>query len=109
VFCIFIRSAEEGERRYCANELINGYPELQQLDLTKCDIFSLAISVYELCLGRPLLTSAAAPEEEVSREWSGIRDGTLAAVFEAQYSPELNACLRQVSSCHSHDLKGMIS
>jgi len=38
---------EEGERRYCARELMEG----GMVDLYKADIFSLGALVYELCLG----------------------------------------------------------
>jgi hypothetical protein len=39
------------------------------VDVTRCDVFSLGASVYELCLGRFL----GAEGEEGSAEWHAIR------------------------------------
>lgn len=38
----------EGDSRYLAKELLNNDPQVKALDLTKCDIFSLGIMLYEL-------------------------------------------------------------
>jgi len=57
----------EGETRYCPRELINSDPSV--LDLTKADVFSLAASVYELCLGRYLGSTG----DEAMTEWHSIR------------------------------------
>lgn len=57
----------EGETRYCPRELINSDPST--LDLTKADVFSLAASVYELCLGRYLGSNG----DEEMVEWHSIR------------------------------------
>lgn len=44
------QDVEEGDSRYMSMELLSG----DRSDLTKSDIFSLGISLYELCLGQPL-------------------------------------------------------
>jgi serine/threonine protein kinase len=65
--CILLNYAQEGQTRYCARELINSEEEF--VDVTRCDVFSLGASVYELCLGRFL----GAEGEEGSAEWHAIR------------------------------------
>ena len=57
----------EGDARYCAQELING--SIDSIDPTLADMFSLGATVYELCLGRPLKFGT----EEGSSEWHNIR------------------------------------
>lgn len=54
---------EEGDSRYMSMELLSG----DHTDLTKSDIFSLGISLYEICLGgvRPLPTNGP--------EWQSLR------------------------------------
>ena len=54
---------EEGDSRYMSMELLSG----DHTDLTKSDIFSLGISLYEMCLGgvRPLPTNGP--------EWQSLR------------------------------------
>lgn len=54
---------EEGDSRYMSMELLSG----DHIDLTKSDIFSLGISLYEICLGgvRDLPTNGA--------EWQSLR------------------------------------
>lgn len=60
---------EEGDSRYMSLELLAGHPE----DLTKSDVFSLGISLYEICSGRPLPKNG--------EEWQTLRSGApLAAV-----------------------------
>lgn len=59
------RGLEEGETRYCAPELIDG---TRSLDLTKCDVFSLGASAYELCKGERLGFG-----EDAAGEWHRIR------------------------------------
>ena len=58
------RGLDEGEVRYCAPELINSE---SILDLTKCDVFSLGASAYELCKGERLDSGDA------SVEWHDMR------------------------------------
>ena len=41
------RDVEEGDSRYMSKELLSG----DHADLTKSDIFSLGIAIYEVCLG----------------------------------------------------------
>jgi len=59
------QSDEEGDSRYLAREML-GKPS----DLTKCDIFSLGITMYEVCLGGRSLPGCG-------QEWQDIRDGKL--------------------------------
>jgi serine/threonine protein kinase len=56
---------EEGDSRYMSMELLSG----DHTDLTKSDVFSLGISLYEVCLGgvRPLPTNGP--------EWQSLRSG----------------------------------
>jgi len=70
----------EGETRYCPRELID--LETSNVDLRQCDIFSLGMSVYELCLGRFLGSQG---EEDII-EWHNIRDGILQETFCHEYS-----------------------
>jgi len=56
---------EEGDSRYMPRDLLEGTPE----DLTKCDIFSLGITLYETCINRPLPLCG--------EEWQDLRDGKL--------------------------------
>jgi wee1-like protein kinase len=56
---------EEGDSRYMSKELLSGY----HLDLTKCDIFSLGATLYEVCLGKPL--------EANGPGWHAIRNGRM--------------------------------
>lgn len=58
---------EEGDSRYMSLELLRG--ELD--DLTKSDIYSLGVTMYEICLGR----SEKLPEN--GQEWQDIRNGIL--------------------------------
>jgi hypothetical protein len=43
----------EGDCRYLALELLNDFPEHELPDLTKADIFSFGITIYELMVGTP--------------------------------------------------------
>jgi len=54
---------EEGDSRYMSMELLSG----DHIDLTKSDIFSLGISLYEICIGgvRPLPANGP--------EWQSLR------------------------------------
>ena len=56
---------EEGDSRYMSKELLSGH----QIDLTKCDIFSLGATMYEVCLDRPLEANGSG--------WHAIRAGQL--------------------------------
>jgi len=60
----------EGDSRYLAPELLNDVADTQIPDLTKADIFSLGMSIYELMTG----------EVEVPKngpEWHQLRNGDL--------------------------------
>lgn len=81
-------SLEEGEIRYCAAELINSG---EQLDLTKCDVFSLGASVYELCKGERLEAS-----EEGTVEWHDIRSGKYNDRVLSRYSTAFTQLLQSV-------------
>ena len=56
---------EEGDSRYMSKDLLDFSPK----DLTKCDIFSLGATLYELCLGKSLPTCGD--------EWQDLRNGKL--------------------------------
>jgi len=56
---------EEGDSRYMCNDLLQG----NHTDLTKCDIFSLGATMYEIALQRTLPTHG--------EEWHQIRAGIL--------------------------------
>ena len=53
----------EGDSCYMSAELLQDGPK----DLTKCDVFSLGATVYEICRGRPLPPNGP--------EWHAIRSG----------------------------------
>ena len=109
--------ADEGDARYCSREMISGLeaslpsvslasvfglkaaltapPNESQsdmssvkMDLTKADIFSLGISVYELCKGSPL-AAAGDDTEDGSSEWHDIRNGKLDVEIMKKYSRDL--------------------
>lgn len=54
---------EEGESRYLSKELLDSINQ-SNLDLKKCDIFSLGCSIFELCLGRSLKQAGEEEDEE---------------------------------------------
>ena len=56
---------EEGDSRYMSKDLLDFSPK----DLTKCDIFSLGATLYEVCLGKSLPTCGD--------EWQDLRNGKL--------------------------------
>merc|ERR1711935_536669 len=58
---------EEGDSRYMSMELLGG----DHADLTKSDIFSLGIAMYELCLG----SSKALPSN--GPKWQSLRSGCI--------------------------------
>jgi wee1-like protein kinase len=60
------QDVEEGDSRYMSMELLSGD---NRSDLTKSDIFSLGITMYEICLGRQLPMNGP--------EWHDIRAGKL--------------------------------
>jgi tRNA A-37 threonylcarbamoyl transferase component Bud32 len=57
---------EEGDSRYMSRELLTD-GGTTSLDLTKCDIFSLGATLYEICSGQPLPPNGP--------EWHTLRDG----------------------------------
>ena len=58
---------EEGDSRYMSMELLSG----DHADLTKSDIFSLGIAMYELCLGSNKNLPSNGPE------WQALRSGRI--------------------------------
>jgi len=62
----------EGDSRYMPRELLN---ETNVNDLTKCDIFSLGATTYELILATPLPANGP--------EWHALRDGPRPSLYEA--------------------------
>lgn len=73
---------EEGEGRYVAKELINS---TEKVDYAKADMFSMGATVYEICLGYQLSSSAY--------EWHVLRDGNFDKKFINSYSNELCNCI----------------
>lgn len=67
---------EEGDSRYMSKELLSGDHD----DLTKSDIFSLGVAMYEICLGRPLPTHG--------EEWQSIRSGVFSQLTDTPYDME---------------------
>ncbi|KAL3913730.1 MAG: hypothetical protein SGILL_006372 [Bacillariaceae sp.] len=61
---------EEGDSRYMSTELLSG----DHADLTKSDIFSLGITIYELCLGGSKSLPSNGPE------WQLLRSGAVPAL-----------------------------
>ena len=63
------QDVEEGDSRYMSIELLSG----DHADLTKSDIFSLGITLYEICLGgRTLPTNGP--------EWQALRSANIPMV-----------------------------
>ena len=58
---------EEGDSRYMSKELLSG----DHADLTKSDIFSLGIAIYEVCLGSNKTLPSNGPE------WQTLRSGSI--------------------------------
>jgi wee1-like protein kinase len=73
---------EEGDSRYMSVELLSG----DHADLTKSDIFSLGISMYEVCLGGSKLLPSNGPE------WQSLRSGSVAPL--PGTSPELHSIIQ---------------
>lgn len=61
------QDVEEGDSRYMSLELLSG----DHADLTKSDIFSLGITMYELCLGGNKALPSNGPE------WQSLRSGAI--------------------------------
>lgn len=60
------QDVEEGDSRYMSMELLSG----DHADLTKSDIFSLGIAMYEVCLGGDTLPSNGP-------EWKALRSASI--------------------------------
>ncbi|KAL7442473.1 hypothetical protein ACHAXM_008428 [Skeletonema potamos] len=73
---------EEGDSRYMPRDLLEGTPE----DLTKCDIFSLGITLYETCVGCPL--------PHCGQDWQDLRDGKLSKPLDI--NPTLYLIIKQM-------------
>lgn len=80
----------EGDSRYCPRELINC--DNNTIDLMKCDMFSLGMTIYELCLGHCLTCNG----DEDMTEWHHIRDGYLNNSFSKSYSSDLVSIIKQL-------------
>ena len=66
-----------------SQELLSGAPK----DLTRCDIFSLGATMYEICLGRPLPANG--------REWREMRGGKLESPLHRTH-PELECMITEM-------------
>jgi wee1-like protein kinase len=75
---------EEGDSRYMPRDLLENNTEHQ--DLTKSDIFSLGITMYETCIDRPLPICG--------QEWQDLRDGKFSKP--AGINPTLYFILKQM-------------
>lgn len=75
---------EEGDSRYMSKDLLDFKPQ----DLTKCDIFSLGVTMYEVCTGR-LLPSCG-------QEWQDLRNGKPPTPVPRTTLPCLAATLREM-------------
>jgi len=73
---------EEGDSRYMCMDLLSG----NHRDLTKCDIFSLGITMYEIVLG------CALPVD--GQEWQDLRAGKLSATLHTQ--PDLQNIIKSM-------------
>ena len=74
----------EGDSRYLAPELLNEDPNVIP-DLTKADIFSLGIMMYELMRNKPLLLNG--------EEWIDIRNGRVDLQDLTPYSNDLKEAI----------------
>ncbi len=82
---------EEGDSRYMSMELLSGDHD----DLTKSDIFSLGISLYEICLGgvRPLPTNGPEWQTLRSADFSPLANtpGDMQRLIQTMMHPMANA------------------
>ena len=79
-----LMDVEEGDSRYMPRDLLEDNTEHQ--DLTKSDIFSLGITMYETCIDRPLPICG--------QEWQDLRDGKFSKP--AGINPTLYFILKQM-------------
>jgi len=75
---------EEGDSRYMSKDLLDFRPK----DLTKCDIFSLGATMYEICTGLPL--------PACGQEWQDLRNGRLPCPFPSSTMPCLASIVREM-------------
>eukprot|EP00581_Thalassiosira_minuscula_P003968 CAMPEP_0183747186 /NCGR_PEP_ID=MMETSP0737-20130205/67137_1 /TAXON_ID=385413 /ORGANISM="Thalassiosira miniscula, Strain CCMP1093" /LENGTH=804 /DNA_ID=CAMNT_0025982895 /DNA_START=182 /DNA_END=2593 /DNA_ORIENTATION=+ len=73
---------EEGDSRYMSKDLLDFNPK----NLTKCDIFSLGATMYEVCSGQPLPLCG--------QEWQDLRNGKVPPLPGTM--PALNAIIREM-------------
>ena len=78
-----VDSVEEGDSRYMANELLQWSPVE---DLTKCDIFSLGITCYEI--------SSGASVKGCGEEWHALRSDNIP--FPDNFPNELTGILKKM-------------
>ena len=78
-----VMGVEEGDSRYMPRDLLEIN---KQQDLTKSDIFSLGITLYETCYGRPLPICG--------QEWHDLRDGKFSKSL--NINPTLYVIMRQM-------------
>lgn len=66
---------EEGDARYMPRELLDD--NNCSLDLTKCDIFSLGVTMYEVCRGHPVPCDG--------QEWQDLRSSKFSPLIDTSY------------------------
>lgn len=77
------KDVEEGDSRYMSMELLSG----DHGDLTKSDIFSLGISLYEVCLdGKPLPSDGDA--------WQALRSASMQPLSNVHVPDEMQRIMR---------------
>ena len=79
----------EGADTYMAPELLDSNGN-SALDLTKCDVFSLGATLYELCRGTRLADSGG----ENNAEWHALRSGRYDEALLRRISPTLAQIIR---------------
>ncbi|KAL7435433.1 hypothetical protein ACHAXH_005443, partial [Discostella pseudostelligera] len=77
-----VTDIEEGDSRYMSKDLLDNSPK----DLTKCDIFSLGATMYEVCSRQPL--------PSCGQDWQDLRNGKLPLLPGTM--PSLNAMIKEM-------------
>ena len=87
---------EEGDCRYMSKELLEDYNS-KCTDYTKCDIFSLGISIYELMMPETIELPRNGPF------WNQLRENNLSSIDELPYSPHLKHLVKTMMAADPLD------